>query len=283
VRELGADLAPIHVDRSQLQQVIMNVAINARDAMPDGGTLVVRTATAVLDEDYAARHVDVKPGTYVQLEITDSGIGMDPVTVSRIFDPFFTTKPEGTGTGLGLATVHGIIRQSGGHIWVYSEQGQGTTFKIYLPPSDTTAVAVAVAVAVPPEHATADVDSLDGDETILIVEDNEMLRPLIAQIVGYYSYTVLVAVNGVDALAIADGHPGTIDLVLTDVVMPEMNGGELSERLLEKHPDMKVLFSSGYPAESVVRAGIEEARVAFIQKPYVGTQLLTKIRSMLNE
>jgi two-component system cell cycle sensor histidine kinase/response regulator CckA len=272
IRRLGTDLAPIHVDRGQLQQVILNLGINARDAMPSGGTLVVRTADVILDERYASTHVDVTPGPYVELEIADSGIGMHPDTASRIFDPFFTTKSE--GTGLGLATVHGIVKQSGGHITVYSEPAKGTTFTVYLPASAATA-----ATHDPPADT---VDSLDGEETILVVEDNEMLRPLILRILADYSYTILEAANGTEALAVAQVHPGAIDLLLTDVVMPEMNGGELAERLIEKHPGLNVLFSSGYPADSVVRAGIEEARVSFIQKPYVGTELVTKIRTMLN-
>jgi PAS domain S-box-containing protein len=272
VRELGLHLAKIHVDRTQLQQVILNLSINARDAMPDGGTLRIRTSNVVLDEGYASTHLEVTAGAYVELEITDSGTGMDAFACSRIFDPFYTTKEN--GTGLGLATVHGIVKQSGGHIWVYSEPGRGTTFRVYLPQRESEPPAKELA-------AVVDISSLDGEETILVVEDNELLRPLIAQILGAYRYTLLIAANGVDALAIAKAHPETIDLLLTDVVMPLMNGRELAEHLVAENPRLRVLFSSGYPDDSALRAGIEAARVAFIQKPYNGDALLRKIRSIL--
>jgi two-component system cell cycle sensor histidine kinase/response regulator CckA len=272
-RQLGPDLPPVHVDRGQLQQVILNLCINARDAMPQGGTISVRTSRAVLDEAYASVHLEVSPGPYLLLEITDTGVGMDAEMSSRIFEPFFTTKTD--GTGLGLATVHGIVRQSGGHLWLYSEPGLGTTFKVYLP-----VAASSPSAAVP---VVAEEDHFDGHETILVVEDNNLLRPIIAEMLEPHGYTILLAADGVEALTVAAQHPGTIDLLLTDVVMPRLNGRELAERLLAKNPETRVLFSSGYPADTVVRAGIAEARVSFIQKPYVAGDLLSKIRSTLRE
>jgi CheY-like chemotaxis protein len=270
VRSLGERVSAILIDPGQLQQVILNLAINARDAMPDGGTLVVRTEEATLDEAYAAS-VDVPPGRYVVLELTDSGAGIPPETLAHVFEPFFTTKPD--GTGLGLATVFGIVKQSGGHVSAYSEAGFGTTFRVYLPPSSAAV-----------EHAPAartPAATLEGDETILLVEDTPMLRPIVAEMLRAYGYTVLEAGDGMDALAVAEAHDGAIDLVLTDVVMPRMNGRQLSERLLAANPALRVLFTSGYPADTVIRSGIAEARVAFIQKPYVGDELLAAIRGTL--
>jgi CheY-like chemotaxis protein len=272
-RQLGPDLPAVHVDRGQLQQVILNLCINARDAMPQGGTISVRTSYVALDQAYASVHVEVSAGPYLLLEITDTGVGMDAETSSRIFEPFFTTKTD--GTGLGLATVHGIVRQSGGHLWLYSEPGLGTTFKVYLP--------VAASLPSPTVPAVPEEEQFDGRETILVVEDNNLLRPIIAEMLEPYGYTVLLAADGVEALTVAAQHPGTIDLLLTDVVMPRLNGRELAERLLAKNPETRVLFSSGYPADTVVRAGIAEARVSFIQKPYVAGDLLSKIRSTLRE
>jgi two-component system cell cycle sensor histidine kinase/response regulator CckA len=272
-RQLGHGLPPTHVDRGQIQQVILNLCINARDSMPRGGTISIRTSNVVLDGIYASAHLDVSPGPYVLLEITDTGIGMSAEVSSRIFEPFFTTKNH--GTGLGLATVHGIVRQSGGHLWLYSEPEIGTTFKVYLP------VAATPASTAPP--VVLGEDTFDGSETILVVEDNNLLRPIIAEMLEPYGYTVLLAADGVEALAVAAQHPRSVDLLLTDVVMPRLNGRELSERLLEKNPNTKVLFSSGYPADTVIQTGIAEARVAFIQKPYVARDLLAKIRSTLRE
>jgi CheY-like chemotaxis protein len=270
-RQLVAGLPPVHVDRGQIQQVILNLCINARDAMPRGGTISVRTSNVVLDGVYASAHLEVTPGPYVLVEITDNGVGMSAEVSSRIFEPFFTTKND--GTGLGLATVHGIVRQSGGHLWLYSEPGLGTTFKVYLP--------VAMSAASPGSPGVAMEQVLEGGETILVVEDNNLLRPIIAEMIEPYGYTVLVAADGVEALAVAAQHPGTVDLLLTDVVMPRLNGRELAERLLEKSPETKVLFSSGYPSDTVVQTGIAEARVAFIQKPYIAGDLLAKIRAVL--
>jgi two-component system cell cycle sensor histidine kinase/response regulator CckA len=271
-RHLGTGLKPVHVDRSQLQQVILNLCINARDAMPQGGTISIRTSNVVLDEVDASVHLEATPGAYVLLEVTDTGVGMDDEISSRIFDPFFTTKGS-EGTGLGLATVHGIVRQSGGHLSFDSEPGLGTAFRVFLP------VATGSVLPAPPV-LVAD-ESFEGSETILVVEDNDVLRPMIAEMIGPYGYTVLVAADGVEALLVAAQHHGNIDLLLTDVVMPRLNGRELSERLLKTNPGVKILFSSGYPADTVIRSRIAETRLAFIQKPYVAAELLSKIRAML--
>ena len=268
--ELEPQLDSILVDRSQLGQVILNLVVNARDAMEDGGRLSVRTANVELDGAYASDHLGVVPGRYVLLQVTDSGPGMDEETRSRAFDPFFTTKE--VGTGLGLATVHGIVKQSGGHIWLYSEPGMGTTFKVYFPIAGKSAVPAA-----PP----SEIGSLHGTETILLVEDAELVRDLVAQALESFGYSVLVAAGGPEAIALAEQHQGTIDLLLTDVVMPQMNGRELSERLLAEYPGLKVLFTSGYPADTIIRHGIEEARAAFIEKPYVPDELARKIREVL--
>jgi PAS domain S-box-containing protein len=271
VVELEPALAPVVLDRGQFGQVILNLAVNARDAMQDGGTLTIRTANVVLDESYAHEHLDVVPGTYALLQVTDSGAGMDDETQDRVFDPFFTTKPN--GTGLGLATVYGIVKQNGGHIWLYSEPGLGTTFKIYFP-HETTAP---VAAPAPEEPA-----SLQGAETILLVEDSDAVRSLVAELLTSYGYTVLQAADGPEAIEIAEQRHGSIDLLLTDVVMPSMNGRELAERLLADNPPLKVLFTSGYPEDTIVRHAIAEARVAFIEKPYLPDDLGRAVRSIFD-
>jgi PAS domain S-box-containing protein len=270
-QHLARRLVSINVDRAQLQQVILNLSVNARDAMGDGGRLSVRTSNAVLDDSYLAEHIDVSPGLYALLEITDSGAGMDPLTLARIFDPFYTTKAD--GTGLGLSTVYGIVKQSSGHIQVYSEPGFGTTFKVYFPAAEGPVPAAKVS-ATPPEL-------LSGHETILLVEDAEMVRSLATEMLEASGYTILAAADGSEALALARAHPGGIDLLLTDIVMPGMNGRELAEQLVRIDPGVRVLFTSGYPADTIIRHGITEGRVAFIQKPYAGSELLSKIRSTL--
>ncbi len=271
-RRLWPELPPVLVDRSQLQQVIMNLGVNARDAMSDGGTLAAQTSAAVLDDDYAAARGDVAAGDYALLEITDTGTGIDPAGQGRIFDPFFTTKA--TGTGLGLATVYGIVKQSGGHIALYSEVGLGTTFKIYLPYANRP---------IPEPSASLTPQTVGGSETILLVDDNDMVRPLVKEVLESYGYTVLAASDGIEALAIAAEKYGTIDLLLTDVVMPGMTGGVLAETLVAKDPELAVLFTSGFPADTVLRHGIAEGRFSFIQKPFLGDELGLKIRSLLDQ
>jgi nitrogen-specific signal transduction histidine kinase/ActR/RegA family two-component response regulator len=269
--QLGAALPAVEMDRGQFQQVILNLSVNARDAMPDGGVLRIRTAAVQIDETYVAAHLEVPPGHYVLLELTDSGVGMDEQTRDRVFDPFFTTKPE--GTGLGLATVYGIVKQSGGQIFVYSEPGIGTTFRIYLPPYLAAVPSVRVAASDNGVHR--------GNETILLVEDGDLLRPMITDILESRGYTVVSAADGVEALALFADHDGTIDLLLTDIVMPRMNGRELAERLSAMNPAMRVLFTSGYPDDGAMQQLIANGDVAFIQKPYGGNELVAKIRASL--
>ncbi len=270
------DLLPVLVDPGQVEQVIMNLAVNARDAMPRGGLLIIETAEVVLDAAYAADHVGVTPGPHVMLAVSDNGAGMDKATQARMFEPFFTTKEQGKGTGLGLATVFGVVQQSGGTIWVYSEPGKGTTFKVYFPIAAQSAPANP-RVATPIERGAP-----RGAETILLVEDEEGVRVLARTILRRLGYTVLEAPNGVEALALAEAHPGTIDLLLTDVVMPRMSGRELVEHLLPLRPSLKVLFMSGYTDDAVVRHGILDASIAFLQKPITPEPLARKVREVLN-
>ncbi len=267
------DLENIRVDPGQMEQVIMNLAVNARDAMPRGGMLTIETANVVLDEGYASEHVGVTPGKHVMLAVTDAGTGIDAATQARMFEPFFTTKEQGKGTGLGLATVFGIVRQSGGTIWAYSEVGVGTTFKVYFPIVEG---AVVEAVAAP-EAAT-----LRGSETILLVEDEESVRVLLCTILRKYGYHVLEAKSGGDALVLSGGYPARIHLLVTDVVMPQMSGRELAERLQPLRSDMKVLFASGYTDDAVVRHGILDATLAFVQKPITPDAVLRKVRAVLS-
>jgi len=271
VVDLADPLDSIMVDPGQLVQVVLNLAVNARDAMPGGGQLTIRTANVVIDESHAAEHVGVAPGNYVLVQVTDTGVGMDETTRQKVFEPFFTTR-EG-GTGLGLSTVHGIVNQSGGHIWLYSEPAIGTTFKLYFP---------RVGLPVVPVATDVEVASLEGDETVLLVEDEESLRTLIAQGLESYGYTVLDASGGPEALRIAAEHNGSIALLITDVVMPGMSGGELARRLAVASPGVKVLYTSGYPADTVVRHGIADQSAAFIEKPYLPDELARTIRAVLD-
>jgi signal transduction histidine kinase/CheY-like chemotaxis protein len=273
--EITTDLEPalpsIVVDRGQVGQVILNLAVNAREAMPDGGRLLIRTTNVSLDEAYVSKHVDIVPGTYALLQITDTGVGMDEATRSRIFDPFFTTKPE--GTGLGLATVYGIVRQSGGYVFLYSEPGLGTTFKIYFPLEATVPVDL-------PKPAVP--LSLRGSESILLVEDDAAIRPLAIGILEGYGYSVLPAADGREATEIAGAEAGSIDLLLTDIVMPGINGRELADTLCMAYPALKVVFTSGYPADATVRNGLRETNVAFIEKPYLPAELARIVRTVLD-
>ena len=271
---LSPELEGVQADPAQIEQVIMNLAVNARDAMPTGGKLTIETANVHLDEAYAQAHHAVVPGLYVMLAMSDSGSGMDAETKSRIFEPFFTTKELGKGTGLGLATVYGIVKQSGGNIWIYSEPGQGTTFKIYLPRvvGDVESIK---SEALPALH-------LPGSETILVVEDNDNLREVICKTLGKQGYVVLEAANGKDALQIFDNRTWPIDLLLVDVVLPQMSGAEVVKRLQEFDPNLKVLYMSGYTNNAIVHHGVLDTDVAFLQKPFKGTALLLKIRDVLD-
>ncbi len=267
-------LGPTLVDPSQIEQVILNLVVNARDAMPRGGKLTIETCDVELDGDYAAGHLGVTPGHYVVLSVSDTGVGMDTSTRDRVFEPFFTTKPTGRGTGLGLSTAYGIVRQSGGTIWLYSEPGKGSVFKVYLPRADGSARPLMSSVPPPTTHR--------GTETVLLVEDDEQVRGLAAAVLRRHGYQVLQAPSGGDAIVICEQHLGPIALLLTDVVMPHMSGRELWERLQVLRPSMKVLFMSGYTDDAVVRHGVLESELAFVQKPLVPHSLLARVRQVLD-
>ncbi len=271
---LAQELRRVEADPGQMEQVIMNLVINARDAMPDGGGLIIETVNADLDEDYTKEHdVSLQPGPYVMLGVSDTGMGMDAETQSLIFEPFFTTKEEGKGTGLGLATVYGIVKQSGGYIWIYSEPGQGTTFKIYLPAVEGEPVQVQK------EQTSAD---FTGSETILIVEDDDVLRNLARKILELQGYKILDAENGIEALRVSDEHEGQIHLMITDVVMPKMGGRELEERLRPLRPEMKVIYTSGYTDDIIAHHGVLKPGIEFLRKPLRSESLKRKVREVLN-
>jgi len=262
------------VDSGQIEQVVMNLVINARDAMPRGGKLTIETRNVLLTDDYAETHYAATPGPYVMLAVSDTGHGMDKETQARIFEPFFTTKEVGKGTGLGLSTVHGIIHQSRGHVWVYSELGVGTTFKVYLPRSDEKKASV------PPPAIP--VSQLGGNEWVLLVEDDAQLRTVSSEILTKYGYRVLEAGTANEALAIGEALAEPIDLLLTDVVMPELSGVELASRVVVCRPEVKVLFMSGYIDDAALRHGLIEPAMLFVQKPFTPSLLLTKVREVLD-
>jgi two-component system, cell cycle sensor histidine kinase and response regulator CckA len=263
----------VKVDLGQIEQVLVNLVVNARDAMPQGGKLIIETSNITLDETYARQHLDVESGDYTMLVVSDTGIGMDAITLSHIFEPFFTTKESGKGTGLGLSTVYGIVKQNSGHIWVYSEPSHGTTFKVYFP-----RVKDGVESGEQPEP----VDSIKGKETILVVEDEDAVRNLVRQILLSKGYTVLEASNGVDALLLLEQHSQPIHLIITDVIMPFMSGKEFADKAIGKHKDMKVLFMSGYTDETVLPHGVFDPGAAFIQKPFTTASLALKVRELLD-
>ena len=266
------DVGRVTADPTQIDQVIMNLVVNARDAMPRGGRLTIEVSNADLDDTYARTHPEVKPGAYVMLVVSDTGIGMDRETQAQIFEPFFTTKELGKGAGLGLSTVYGIIKQSNGHVGVYSEPGRGTTFKIYLPRvGDATAPAS-------PEPARS---TSGGSETILLVDDDEEIRDLAREILGSEGYTVLLAEHPDEALRVSDRHPATIHLVIADVVMPGMSGPQLLERLKVSRPDLRVLYMSGYADGAMLQHGVLEAGRAFLPKPFTRQSLRGKVREAL--
>jgi nitrogen-specific signal transduction histidine kinase/ActR/RegA family two-component response regulator len=271
---LDSELGRVIADRGQIEQVLMNLVVNARDAMPRGGKLTIETANVDLDETYGGGHIGVKPGQYVMLAVSDSGVGMDKATQARVFEPFFTTKEYGKGTGLGLSTVFGIVKQSGGSVWLYSEPGAGATFKIYLPRAEGVAE-----IGRPPAVPT---QSLRGIETILLAEDEEQVRTVLVSILRMMGYQVLEARTPAEALKIAETHPKRIDLLLTDVVMPGMNGRELAERVLTMREGLRVLFMSGYTDDVILHHGVLEAGVPFLQKPITPDSLTRKVRQVLD-
>ncbi len=271
---LTADVWPVRADPGQLEQAIVNLVVNARDAMPHGGHLTLETANVELDPRYVESHPPTQPGPYVLLAVSDTGVGMDSATRARIFEPFFTTKEPGRGTGLGLATVYGIVKQSGGYIWVYSEPGHGTTFKIYLP-----RVAGAPEVAEPSPGAAI---HARGSETVLLVEDQDDVRTLARRVLEGRGYTVLPARNGDEALELVARYRNRIHVLVTDVVMPGINGRDLARRVTSSRPDVKVLFVSGYTGEAVHQRGLLEPGVAFLQKPFTAEVLARKVREVLD-
>ena len=271
---LDPALGQVKADPGQIEQVILNLVVNARDAMPTGGHLTIETRNLELDQDYAQKHPEVQPGKFVMLAVTDSGCGMDEATRARIFEPFFTTKEVGKGTGLGLATVYGIVKQSGGGIEVYSEVDRGTTLKIYLPRHEAT---VSSGKSLPGHSLVP-----RGTETILLAEDQEEVRAIVRLALESKGYTVLAARNGNEAMQLCKQHSGPIHLLMTDVVMPKMNGRQLAVLVVDQRPQIKVLYLSGYTDDAVVRHGVLETEMAFLQKPFTPMDLARKVREVLN-
>jgi two-component system, cell cycle sensor histidine kinase and response regulator CckA len=255
----------------QVEQVIPNLAVNARDAMPLGGWLTIETSNVRLDEDYARTHMGVQPGEFVMIAVTDNGSGMDAATRARIFEPFFTTKEKGKGTGLGLATVYGIVKQTGGDIWVYSEPGRGSTFKLYFPRVGEA----------PQETVAVDEEPQGRMETILVVEDEKAVRDLTVKMLKRQGYEILTAASGAEAIQIVQAHAGSISLLLTDVVMPNMSGRQLADVITRSRPGIKVLFLSGYTEEAIVNHGVLEEGVEFLTKPFSREGLGRKVREVL--
>jgi len=273
--KLAPNLGYIRADPGQIEQVVVNLAVNARDAMPDGGRLTLETANVTLDHSILRRHPDAEIGKYIMLAISDTGTGMTDEVKAHIFEPFFTTKGPGRGTGLGLATVYGIVKQHQGHIWVYSEPGLGSTFKVYLP-----CVQEGQAASSRFEEATT---LPQGSETVLVVEDEPAVRSVAVRVLSGLGYRVLEATNGLEALRVAETHGQAIHLLLTDVIMPEMNGKVLSEQLTASYPGLKVLFVSGYTDETIAQRGVLGADVPFLQKPFTPIRLAHKVREVLDK
>ena len=282
LRMIGEDIAlsfqpgtvgSIRADLGQIEQILMNLVVNARDAMPQGGMIAIETSSVDLREGYVDSHLSVRPGRYVLLSVTDTGCGMDEKTLSQVFEPFFTTKGPGQGTGLGLSTVYGIVKQSDGYIWVYSEPDRGTTFKLYFPEQDHAAQ--------PAAELTPLLDIVIGAETILVVEDDEALRKLITALLSSSGYKVLEATDGPHALRVVQESREPIDLLLTDMLMPAMSGIELSEQLRELQPQVRVLLMSGYAGDLFQRYRLSTTEIMLIEKPFTRHNLLSKIRVAL--
>lgn len=272
VTRLNPDVGRINVDPGQFEQVLFNLAVNARDAMPNGGKITIVTQKVELDQAYADLHIAVKPGPYVMLAVSDTGTGMNRETQQHIFEPFFTTKEIGKGTGLGLSTIYGIVKQSGGNIWVYSEIGKGTTFKIYLPRVEGE---ISTSKQLEEEPKTV------ATETILLVEDEEVVRKLAGDILSARGYRVLAARSGDEAIAISSNHSGPIDLLLTDVVMPRMGGKDVADRIKCQRSEMSVLYMSGYTDDAIIHHGVLEPGTNFLEKPFTADKLLTKVQLAL--
>jgi CheY-like chemotaxis protein len=271
----AVDLHAVQADAGQIEQVIMNMVVNARDAMPNGGKLTLETANVSFDAESIRRYPELKSGGYVMLAITDTGAGMSEEVRERLFEPFFSTKGVGQGTGLGLSTCYGIIKQSGGHISVYSELGRGTTFKIYLPQIEPQ-------TKIPVQH----IDSPDlprGTETILLVDDDPALREMAATLLRRLGYTVLTAANGIEALNLQQRDTGHIDLLFTDVVMPQMSGQELADRVRALYPKTRILFTSAYTENAIVHQGVLDKGVVLLQKPFTLSALANKLREVLDQ
>ncbi|HKP59305.1 MAG TPA: PAS domain S-box protein [Polyangiales bacterium] len=271
---LSPDLKRTRIDPGQIEQVLLNLAVNARDAMPQGGALTIETQNILIDEMYTGSNAGVTSGCYVVIVVSDTGHGMDKQTQLRVFEPFFTTKEQGKGTGLGLSTVYGIVRQSGGNIWLYSEPGRGTTFKLYFPSVDDEPEALTPAAPKP--------DPGRGSETILLVEDEDQVRTLVRGVLRRHGYRVLDARTPAEAIGISSQHESPIDLLLTDVVMPQMSGHKLADVLLPQRPKMRVLYVSGYTDDTIVHHGVLDAGIAFLQKPLTPAVLLRKVREVLD-
>jgi CheY-like chemotaxis protein len=258
----------------QMEQIILNLALNAQDAMPDGGTLVLETGPVYLDEGYCRNHEGVAPGNYVMLSVSDTGLGMGKETMEKMFEPFYTTKEVGKGTGLGLSTVYGIVKQHSGHISVYSEPGKGTSFRIYFPwtklPADRTG------------DTEMKAEPAMGKETVLVVEDNEQVRTLSCEILKQYGYKVIDTPDGKSALEMLQAFSDPVHLMITDVIMPDMNGKELYEKISKMYPDIKTLFMSGYPEDVISHHGVLEAELNFIQKPFSLNDFVGKVRDVLD-
>lgn len=276
--ELKISLTPevwsVKADAGQIEQVILNLAVNSRDAMPQGGRLMIETANVELDQDYCRHHPPAQAGEYVMVAVADTGVGMDKATRARLFEPFFTTKEKGKGTGLGLATTYGIVKQSGGYIWAYSEVGHGTTFKVYLP---RVLAPVTTEIRRAPEPAV-----LGGSETILLVEDEQSLRNVIEDGLTRVGYRILPCQSAEDAIRQCECYPNDIHLLLTDVVMPQMSGREIATRVEKVRPGVKVLYMSGYTDDAIVQRGVLEPGVAFLEKPFRSVDLARKVREVLD-
>jgi two-component system, cell cycle sensor histidine kinase and response regulator CckA len=271
----GESLWTVKVDPGQIEQVLTNLVVNARDAMPEGGKLTIETQNVVLDESYSNDHPDTDTGEYVMLAVSDTGIGMDKETLSHLFEPFFTTKPKGSGTGLGLSTCYGIVKQNNGGIWVYSEPGKGTTVKVYFPKIED--------INPQQENVYSHETILEGTETVLVAEDDAGIRTMITRHLTAAGYRVLSASNGDEALSLVNKTGESIHLLITDVIMPLMGGKALADRLTVIYPGLRILFMSGYTDNSIVHHGVLETGIKFIQKPFSMVEFMRKIREVLEQ